>query len=395
MNLVTSSPKSRLLLQFLLSLAATRGAVGWPWPSLGSPSGAVGRVLNFFPVPVTEECLSDDSRRTGLCLNTYECRIQNGESHGACALGFGVCCVFTSSCNAEVANNVTYFVNPNFPGLLDDVGECSLRVKKISKDISQLRLDFVNFNLAQPNRKTGVCETDTFVVTGGASNDLRICGLNSGQHVYYDMDDAKDYVTINIRLTKGNYNRMWEIKITQIEFAQRAPAGCLQYFHEVTGTVQTMNFAVNGRHLADQDYVICIRQEHGMCSIAYEPCDENSFKIGPPIFSDTGIEGSGDEGGDVPGGSQVVSMDVFRECSDRVMMPCDSEEFITPQGGPGICDLLHCGNNFCTDKETPCRIESSTTPFVMRVQFGPGNREENPEDNLGMCIRYEQLQCSS
>lgn len=29
----------------------------------------------------------------GLCLNTYECRIQNGESHGACALGFGVCCV--------------------------------------------------------------------------------------------------------------------------------------------------------------------------------------------------------------------------------------------------------------------------------------------------------------
>lgn len=47
------------------------------------------------------------------------------------------------------------------------------------------------------------------------------------------------------------------------------------------------------------------------------------------IGVDTGIEGSGDEGGDVPGGSQVVSMDVFRECSDRVMMPCDSEEFIT------------------------------------------------------------------
>lgn len=42
---------------------------------------------------------------------------------------------------------MTYFVNPNFPGLLNDVGECSLRVKKISKDISQVRLDFVNFNL--------------------------------------------------------------------------------------------------------------------------------------------------------------------------------------------------------------------------------------------------------
>jgi len=44
---------------------------------------------------------------------------------------------------------------------------------------------------------------------------------------------------------------------------------------------------------------------------------------------DTGIEGSGDEGGDAPGGSQMVSLDIFRECSDRVMMPCDSEEFIT------------------------------------------------------------------
>lgn len=44
---------------------------------------------------------------------------------------------------------------------------------------------------------------------------------------------------------------------------------------------------------------------------------------------DTGIEGSGDEGGSDSSGSQVVSMDVFRECSDRVMMPCDSEEFIT------------------------------------------------------------------
>lgn len=40
-------------------------------------------------------------------------------------------------------------------------------------------------------------------------------------------------------------------------------------------------------------------------------------------------------------------------------------------------------------------LAGSTTPFVMRVQFGPGNREENPEDNLGMCLRYEQQQCSS
>jgi hypothetical protein len=33
-------------------------------------------------------------------------------------------------------------------------------------------------------------------------------------------------------------------------------------FH-VSGIIQTMNFADNGRHLADQDYTICMRQEEG------------------------------------------------------------------------------------------------------------------------------------
>lgn len=51
-------------------------------------------------------------------------------------------------------------------------------------------------------------------------------------------------------------------------------------------------------------------------------------------------------------------------------------------------------NNRCVMRSL-CGISGSTTPFVMRVQFGPGNREENPEDNLGMCIRYEQQLCSS
>ena len=42
-----------------------------------------------------------------------------------------------------------------------------------------------------------------------------------------------------------------------------------------------MNFADNGRHLAEQDYNICIRQEKDMCSIAYEPCHDNAFRIAP------------------------------------------------------------------------------------------------------------------
>lgn len=44
---------------------------------------------------------------------------------------------------------------------------------------------------------------------------------------------------------------------------------------------QTFNFAENGRHLANQNYRACIRQESDMCSIQYEPCFDRAFRIGP------------------------------------------------------------------------------------------------------------------
>lgn len=148
-------------------------------------------VLNFFPIPVDDECLSDDGRRYGVCLNVYECRIQGGTSRGECALGFGVCCVcmnsyfsilffifyfliinclncmdkdfpltenllcfylllvlVVSSCGQEVANNLTYIISPNFPALMSsDLKSCKLKIKLLSPDVSQLRFDFLHFSL--------------------------------------------------------------------------------------------------------------------------------------------------------------------------------------------------------------------------------------------------------
>lgn len=39
-------------------------------------------------------------------------------------------------------------------------------------------------------------------------------------------------------------SRFWEIRISQIPFSQRAPAGCLQYFTGNEGIIQ-VNFSVN------------------------------------------------------------------------------------------------------------------------------------------------------
>ncbi|KAL1117664.1 hypothetical protein AAG570_003979 [Ranatra chinensis] len=321
----------------------------------------------------------------GVCLNPYECKIQHGEALGPCALGFGVCCVFTATCDEEIENNVTYFVNPDFPGLTQQSGECIIKIKKIASDISQIRLDFTHFNLGQPNRKTGVCEVDVFTLSDGNSQNVVLCGQNSGEHLYFDVDNMKDPLTITMNLTQENLFRIWEIKISQIEFNRRAPAGCRQYHQSRQGEIRTMNYAINGRHLANQDYNVCIRQEEGMCSVAYEPCDDNSFKIGPPIAADD--PGSGD-------GPLTNSLAEFRECNDRIIMPCDSEDFIMPGGIMGMCNLLHCGNTFCSSGDRPCKIESSIKPFSIRVQFGPGTKDESPEDNLGMCLKFEQLPCT-
>lgn len=51
------------------------------------------------------------------------------------------------SCGAEVANNITYFVNPDYPRISRQMTGCEIKIKKIDPDISQFRLDFIHFHL--------------------------------------------------------------------------------------------------------------------------------------------------------------------------------------------------------------------------------------------------------
>lgn len=172
-----------------------------------------------------------------------------------------------------------------------------------------------------------MCEDDVFVLSGGGSKDLRLCGINNGQHVYFDV--ANTTIKINMNLSKRTANRLWEIRIVQLDFLQEAPNGCLQYHTGSKGMVQTMNFADNGRHLAEQDYMICIRQEVEMCSIVYEPCDENSFRIGP---NSDGVADS-DDGGS--GGGGIDARDVVEMCVDHISIPCASDDLLMVGGWSG------------------------------------------------------------
>ncbi|KAL7741846.1 hypothetical protein ACLKA6_012064 [Drosophila palustris] len=267
------------------------------------------KVIHLFPVPVDGECLSDDGRRLGNCFNAYECRQKGGQARGECAMGFGVCCVFLADCNGTIANNLTYIVSPGFPSFMpSNFTECKIKVKIMGDEVSQLRLDFHHFSLGQPNRRTGACDGDVFNITGGPRGSFLLCGQNSGQHLYYDVGTRSlprqstlygslrpalpanatasnqrqdQLIEISLNVSKRFLPmRLWEIRVLQIPFSQRAPAGCLQYHTGVEGVIQTFNFAENGRHLANQHYRICVRQELERCSISYQPCDEQSFRIG-------------------------------------------------------------------------------------------------------------------
>ncbi|XP_018323875.1 uncharacterized protein LOC108736080 [Agrilus planipennis] len=274
------------------------------------------------------------------------------------------------------------------------MSSCTLKVKKIHPDVSQMRLDFIHFNLGQPNRRTGICEDDIFLLSGGSnSKNLTICGTNDDQHIYFDVDSVEQPITITMNLSDKVISRLWEIRIVQIPFNDRVPEGCLQYHTGLNGIVKTMNFAENGRHLANQNYNICLRQEKGTCSVVYEPCHKNSFKIGPGQNNTSGV--NGDAFSDVGSGDGAIATREDDSCNDRVVVPCPFEDLIMPGNvGVGFCDLSLCGSFSCPSGEADCKVETNVVPFRIGIHFGPVSREESPEDNLGVCLKYEQQLCT-
>lgn len=180
--------------------------------------------------------------------------------------------------------------------------------------------------------------------------------------VYVDASEGNEPITLNFRLPSGLQSRMWEMRVVQLGFEQRAPVGCLQYFRSPNGTLRTFNYLPNGRYLAGHDHLLCVRQERDMCGIAYQPCTPDSFRIGTgrtnatnaPVTSNGNVSPSpvvdlnsiaNNSNADVVEGSGAGSPEqqemvlttgtnsaapaIGTRCRDRILIPCDFEEFIT------------------------------------------------------------------
>ncbi|KAL1443732.1 hypothetical protein MTO96_045861 [Rhipicephalus appendiculatus] len=242
----------------------------------------------------------------GTCYVFQECVEKGGTAYGPCAFGLGVCCsrkeyVFyilckyltkitvPASCNSAITLNSTYFSSPGFhaaagatqtpPSGDDGAGgqsSCAVQVFKLSDRICQLRLDFDEFDLERPT--VGNCDGEKLIVTGQNANNVvpPLCGLNTGQHLYIDVDMSPGPVTLYVE-TNGKRNSRWNIKISQIKChsPSRAPSNCLQYYTGTTGNFSSFDYAESQEipprrgYLNNLDYTVCFRKEAGYCSITY------------------------------------------------------------------------------------------------------------------------------
>ncbi|KAB7506234.1 hypothetical protein Anas_01952, partial [Armadillidium nasatum] len=252
----------------------------------------------YFTNPTGATCKTKDGR-DGFCL-FQGCFVNDLEYHGRCAFGLASCCLAQSSCEKKTNANNTYFVNPSFPLPTTSLGTCTMEVKRRTNNICQIRLDFVDFNLEQPN-PDGNCFNDAFKVEGARHRVPTLCGNNKGQHMYFEVEPNDIETPLILSVTVKDITltqRSWNIKISMIECTspEKAPPGCLQYYSGAEGLVKSFNFGLDTeeisrnsdlvssssvssgtRQLANTDYTVCVRQEREYCSLSWMRNEEDGL----------------------------------------------------------------------------------------------------------------------
>ncbi|XP_021698436.1 uncharacterized protein LOC110676121 [Aedes aegypti] len=220
----------------------------------------------------------------GTCQIRGECASNGGIGSGRCSTLTvqAVCCVYISTCGGSGSNNVTYFQNAGYPMPYNGGGACTYTVIPPDSTVCQLRVDFSAFTLSQPNGD-GLCSVDNIQIFGGSSRVPTICGDNNGQHVYVNFN-GQNSITITVSTTAAtSFNRLWNLQLSMISCTSTyiAPAGCLQYFLDSAGNIQSFNYGssansafsamgmVGTRQMSNQNYGICIRAGADQCSISY------------------------------------------------------------------------------------------------------------------------------
>jgi len=253
-----------------------------------------GRVLGLFSVVTfpNDECTTISTpAMSGICVTAEECS-NSGDTiavaSGNCASGFGVCCMRRIVAPGSITQDLTHIQNADFPGAetaLNGAVAPAVINRAVNimggANICAIKLEFINVVLTAPAAGTGIC-ADQITVTTPARNPgagfgiEALCGTLTGQHIYVDVNTVGGAMaaTVNINTAAAIGARMWKILVRQIECndVNLPPAGCLQYHTGLAGQITSFNgaLAANAQQMIqNQNYLICIQQADGMCSVTY------------------------------------------------------------------------------------------------------------------------------
>lgn len=93
--------------------------------------------------------------------------------------------------------------------------------------------------------------------------------------VYVPFNVTSSSTTVDL-VIRTSSSAMWNIIVSQIDpkasadVLKLAPTGCLQYFYEPVGEIQSFNYnSGNGPYLPNLEYAICFRRTDSDSKIRY------------------------------------------------------------------------------------------------------------------------------
>uniref|UniRef100_A0A182PH76 CUB domain-containing protein n=1 Tax=Anopheles epiroticus TaxID=199890 RepID=A0A182PH76_9DIPT len=276
---------------------------------------------------------------------------------------------------------------------------CVYTIRALNLRICQLRLDFNSFSLAQPTLDPYPrCINDVFSVD---NLNFDLCGENSGQHVYvpFNPTSADRTMTITFRIASRSQiptlaNPHWSVRVQQLEcpsgmavaakdaarhletpdmlpplartlhgdIGLLAPTGCLQYFQDTSGTVESFNFGNGaGPYLGAMNYAICFHRSR----------NSNALRVIPMTFE---IASSATPTAQNPGVDEL--------CYSSIASPGRSEDNLQIPNAVARLPTLPSlrATRFCSTSLANGDVEvSGPGPFIMYFQsdqlFDPFRRE--------------------
>ncbi|VVC26053.1 Hypothetical protein CINCED_3A010904 [Cinara cedri] len=173
-------------------------------------------------------------------------------------------------------NSEYFFTNPGYPTpIRAKLVNIELQIKLI-KPAHQLRIDFIEFNIAPPDPLFKTCDEDVMIVVN-KNYYLGLCGSFNDRHLYFDVNDENENVVVYFRLGRAkklSFSK-WMIKITQLMGSALVPRGCLQYYDGLVGTVPMIDYSIIGTEVTNLNQRVCIKEFEGICNIFYQPCAGN------------------------------------------------------------------------------------------------------------------------